>query len=396
MKLLRFTLSRTGGCVSIVGVKDPASGWSLVALAHQITDTVVDFATLIFGRRARRISGTGLFLIYGLAACGADSNLVSWSEPVSIARGAWGRMARLSNGSWLLVHTMFPKGALSYLRVLHSTDAARTWTRLAEVVEAGRKLDNGNLLALPNGEVLLTGRSLIDGESYQLPVFRSANGGNDWTRLSNIDANEGSPGTLKGRGLWEPHLALLRDGRVTVMYSSEKHAGYSQIVAQKVSPDRGVSWGPEIRAVAEPGGGKLRPGMPVLAHLTNGESLLVYEVVGLGRGDVYCKLSRDGITWTDGLGQRIPAQEAGPFVLATDEGRVFVTSCANVLSVSDDAGHSWRRSDPPPFPIGFKYSWPALYQTGPEEIAAMISGAGIKLRFGRSPSAAKERAVQSK
>ena len=313
----------------------------------------------------------------------APPNGCSWADTVTVGRGAWGRMARWTNGSWLLVHTVFQDKEPSRLRILESTNEGRAWRRLAEVVEPGRKFDNGNLLVLPGGAVLLTGRSLIDGQSYRLPVFRSTNGGRDWTRWSNIEANEGPPGTLKGRGLWEPHLALLADGRVTAVYASEKHAGFSQIVAQKVSSDGGATWGAEIRAVAQPGGGKLRPGMPVLTRMGNGQFLLVYEVVGLGRGDVYSKVSRDGVTWAEGLGARIPAHEAGPFVLAADDGRVFVTSCANVLSVSDDFGGSWHRLEPPPFAPGFKYSWPALYQTRDGEIGAIVSSGGIKLRFGK-------------
>ena len=308
---------------------------------------------------------------------------VSWESTVNIGRGAWGRMARLTNSWWLLVHTVFPSAEPSRLRVLQSTNEGRAWTRLAEVVEPGQKFDNGNLLILPSGEVLLTGRSLIDGESYRLPVYRSTNGGRDWARWSNIDTNEGTPGTLKGRGLWEPHLAWLAHGRVTVVYASEKHSGYSQIVAQKVSPDGGATWGAEIRAVAQPGGGKLRPGMPVLTRMANGQFLLVYEVVGLGRGEVHCKTSRDGVTWTEGLGAHIPAHEAGPFAFAAEDGRVFVTSCANVISVSEDFGGSWRLLEPPPFPMGFKYSWPALYQTRAGEIGAIISTGSVKLRFGK-------------
>ena len=308
---------------------------------------------------------------------------ISWESTVSVGRGAWGRMARLTNGSWLLVHTVFPSAEPSRLRLLESTNEGRAWTRLAEVAEPARKFDNGNLLVLPSGEVLLTGRSLIDGESYRLPVYRSVNGGRDWARWSNIDAHEGAPGTLQGRGLWEPHLAGLADGRVTVVYASEKHPGYSQIVAQKVSPDGGATWGAEMRAVAQAGGGKLRPGMPGLTRMANGQFLLVYEVVGRGRGEVHFKVSRDGVRWPEGLGTRIPAHEAGPFVLAAEDGRVFVTSCANVLSVSEDFGGSWRLLEPPPFPLGFQYSWPALYQTRAGELGAIISAGSVKLRIGK-------------
>jgi hypothetical protein len=69
-------------------------------------------------------------------------------------------------------------------------------------------MDNGELIQLPGREILLTGRSLIKGQSYRLPVCRSSDGGRSWTAFSNIDSNEGYPGSLKQRGLWEPHFSL--------------------------------------------------------------------------------------------------------------------------------------------------------------------------------------------
>jgi hypothetical protein len=323
------------------------------------------------------------FVLKALQLGAAGEVEMTWGHTVRVAEsGAWSRLAKLTNDTWLLVHTVFPRGQPSHVRILQSTNLCRDWTPMAELREPGRKFDNGNLLVLPSGAVLLAGRSLIEGQSYRLPVFRSTNGGGEWTLLSPIDANEGAAGTLAGHGLWEPQLSLLGDGRLTAVYSSEKHAGFSQIVAQKVSPDQGRTWGDEIRAVEQPGGGKLRPGMPVLTRMANRRFLLVYEVVGLGKGEVHLKTSPDGVNWPAGLGTRIPAHEAGPFALATEGGRIFVTSCANVISFSDDFGKSWRQSDLPPFPLGFKYSWPALYSIRPGEIAATVTSGGIRLRFG--------------
>lgn len=45
--------------------------------------------------------------------------------------------------------------------------------------------------------------------------------------------------------------------------------GYNQLLAHKVSPDGGRTWGEEKIDVAFPGG-RLRPGMPVVAALPRG------------------------------------------------------------------------------------------------------------------------------
>ncbi len=295
-------------------------------------------------------------------------------------------MAKLGADEWLCVSTLFPAGQPSQLGLYRSTDRCASWSAVGVVSAPGRKLDNGNLARLPDGTLLLTGRSLIDEQSYRLPVYRSADRGLTWELTGNIDANEGAPGSLKNRGLWEPHLYLLSNGAVAVAYANEKHAGFSQIISVRVSPDAGTTWGPEIRAVAQPGGGSLRPGMPVVTTLPGGGYFMIYEVVGSGNADVYAKSSADGTNWPAGLGTRIPGHHAGPFVVAMPDGRLWVTSCQNVLSYSEDRGQSWQRADPPPWLPGFRFTWPALYALDSNHMACLAVTGGLRLRAAILPA----------
>ena len=71
------------------------------------------------------------------------------------------------------------------------------------------------------------------------------------------------------------------DGKLICFYSDERRAagsGYNQLLAHKVSPDGGRTWGEEKIDVAFPGG-RLRPGMPVVAALPRGRFIMVYEMV---------------------------------------------------------------------------------------------------------------------
>jgi hypothetical protein len=70
--------------------------------------------------------------------------------------------------------------------------------------------------------------------------------------------------------------------------------------------------------------------------------------------------------------------------MTTDDGRVLVTSCLNEVSLSSDDGATWKRVEPPAWPIGFSHSWPAIYQTGADEVAVVNGGAGgaLMIRFG--------------
>jgi hypothetical protein len=325
----------------------------------------------------------------GLAAAN-PAGPVTWTTTATVkaSNAGWGRMTKLGNGDWLAVYTLFPAGSPTTLEIARSTDNARTWSVLSSVAESGRNLDNGYLLQLPNGQVLLTARSIIDGQSYRLSVHRSTNSGVNWSFLSTIDANE-SPGGLTNRGLWEPTFNVLANGSLSVLYANEKYAGgspfYSQVISQKVSTDSGATWGAESWAVAETGGGNARPGMPVMARMGSGKYILVFEICGLGPDcDVSYAISENGTTWPSGLGTPIRYQRCGPYVLAATDGRLFITSCQNEVSYSNDYGATWLKNDPPAWPIGFSFSWPAVYQTGASEIAVMniTSGGAVQIKFG--------------
>lgn len=297
-------------------------------------------------------------------------------------------MIQLTNGHWLCVNTRFSQ-TNSTLELRLSTNNFSSWALIAEVAETGRFMDNGDLIQLPSGAVLLTGRSLVESASYRLPVYRSLDHGRTWELWSNIDANEGPPGTLKQQGLWEPHFFLLRDGRLAAAYANEKHSvakpPFSQVCSLRVSPDGGKTWGNEITLAAEPRGGRLRPGMPVVARMANGKFIAVYEIVGSGDADVFCRFSDDGEHWPSGLGTRIAGHHAGPWVTSLSDGRLLLTSCANTLSCSHDFGLTWHSAGPPAweFGAGKVFTWPAIYQTGTNEIAVMVARRGVRMRSGK-------------
>jgi len=343
---------------------------------------------------ARLFLTLALMIGMGLALrAGADpSGPFTWGETTHAANAGWGRMTRLNDGRWLGVSTLYPHPN-SILQLELSVDGARTWTPLTTVAEPGRNLDNGEVIPLPNGDILLTGRSVVDGpglpRSYHLPVYRSTDGGKTWVFLSQVDTSEPPPAQARhpSVGLWEPHFFLLPDGKLACAYANEKPAAetpaYSQIVSEKVSPDGGATWGKEIVLAAQPGGGGLRPGMPVLARMKNGQYIAVYEVVGVGNADVYFKTSRDGMTWPPGIGVRIPCQHAGPWVTSLADGRLVVSSCENQISTSDDGGATWLLATPPAWPVGHVLTWPAIYQTAPDTLAAMNTYHGVGIRWGK-------------
>jgi BNR repeat-like domain len=338
------------------------------------------FIHSMINQTGKRLFWIVLCLLATLVPAGAMT--VKWEAATNVSPGGWGRLLALNDGSWLCVCTQFARGTNTWLQILRSTDRCRTWTPIAKIAEAGRQFDNGELVQLTNGVVLLSGRSLVEGKSYRLPVYQSLDAGKTWAYLSNIDSSEG----LGQHGLWEPDFQILSDGRLAVAYSNEKHQDFSQVISEKISNDNGTTWSEEIIAVAEPSGGKLRPGMPQMARMANGKYIMVYEIVNLGNGDVHQKISDDGIHWPAGLGTPISGQHCGPFVTALPDGFTLVTSCQNELTASADSGTTWQAVTPPPWKLGFKYTWPAIYPIGSNEFAVMIANRHmVKLRFAKMP-----------
>jgi hypothetical protein len=256
------------------------------------------------------------------------------------------------------------------------------------------------MIQLPDKSILLSCRSVRWQESYRLPVYKSKDG-KSWEKVSVIDTNEGKPGELgkPDKGVYEPHFNILADGRLAVMYASEKHVTdslpYSQIIAQKVSPDFGKTWGPEIWVAYEPGRYASRPGMPIWTRMKTGEYIAVYEICGPEQCEVYFKTSKDGFNWPVGFGSLILQQTGGPYIVSLGDGTLVVTSNRGNISVSKDYGLTWQLGEKPwPHEVDFSKDWTqtiwsSLYSVNKAGVVAMTAmkrkqgGHNIRIRFGQ-------------
>lgn len=327
------------------------------------------------------------------------------------------RMLFRKNGEWMIVYTVYrnngyladPYGG-NTLVVAVSEDQGMHWKEIAELSDPGRDLDNGQLVELPDGTILLACRSVIWQQSYLLPVYRSFDNGFTWIRISVIDQNTGDvTGSLGNpdRGVYEPHMLLLSDDSVAVMYASEKYAcsapEYSQVISEKISADGGYTWSEERIVVCDSLKLKARPGMPVWDRCSDGSYILCYEIIATEGGDVFFKRSADGMEWEDGIGQRIPKQKGGAFVLPLDGDILLVTSNTHHVTFSNDAGTSWRVNPSSPWETLWEEAvdngavctvengnvWPAMYRINDRQILFVTSvgravngGNNIQFRIG--------------
>ena len=327
------------------------------------------------------------------------------------------RMLFRKNGVWMIVYTVYrnhgyladPHGG-NTLVVAISEDCGSSWREIAELSDPGRDLDNGQILELADGSLLLACRSVIWQQSYILPVYRSADNGMTWERISIIDENVGEKAGSLGnpdRGVYEPHMLLLDDGSVAVMYASEKYAcsipEYSQVISEKVSLDGGYTWGEELIAVRDLEKPRARPGMPVWDRCSDGSYVLCFEIIATEGGDVFLKRSADGVVWDNGLGQRVPMQKGGAFVLPLDENILLVTSNTHHVTFSSDGGRTWKVNPDSPWDTLWTEAidngavctvengnvWPAMYRLNDHEIVYVTSvgrlddgGNNIQFRIG--------------
>jgi len=304
----------------------------------------------------------------------SSSAQLTWS-PAAVTleteRASWTRMVQLQDSSWLAAYMVGPRP--STLRIKRSFDKMRSWQFIGEVREAGRNLDNANMYRQADGIILLAIRSVVDGKSYRIQIYRSVDDGNSFAFLSTVDASENTGGSTT-RGVYEPFLAGLPNGTIACFYANEKHStekpSFSQVISERISADGGGTWGPEILAVAQQGAA--RPGEPNVIFLNSGGLALFYEVCGAENCVGHTSYSADGITWTGDIGppisgtwQNAQAVAAGPIIVATSNARSILVSSGDLAS--------WRDTGTQPPGHG---SWPGLYQTAPNEIALVIGAAG--------------------
>lgn len=292
----------------------------------RILTILVCGVSFLAGIVCRADSDTHTVLAY---TCGkritADSPVVGGTR--------YGRIIRLrhngaANGTLLATFECWPKN----FPFFQSTDDGCMWTQvsapvLSSIPNWAMKVEPDlfelpvAVGSLPAGTILLAGNSRTNDfnvNSHRLEVWYSRDRGVTWRFRGVADAST-------NLGMWEPRLDLTSSGQLVCYYSDERFAssGYNQLLGGRVSPDGGLTWGPEFYVCAIPDGTK-RPGMAVTTKLPDGRHVLSYEGVGYGGGSqVYVKFSNDGTNWGSG-----PADLGTP--VQTADG-AYVGSCPYIM-----------------------------------------------------------------
>ncbi|KAF5350117.1 hypothetical protein D9756_009219 [Leucocoprinus leucothites] len=257
--------------------------------------------------------------------------------------GTYPRLTTLHDGSILAVVTAF-SGANHILTVTRSTDGGNSFQAWGTVATATNDLDNGNLVQLPNGDIVCTFRNNDRNANgvytfYRITACVSHDNGRTWSFLSQVDQR-----TANGvNGLWEPFGRVARSGALQIYYAAENNGG-DQDILMRSSTNGGATWSGVTTVAGATTAG--RDGMPGCADFNaNGQNkvMCVFETTeGLGRFSVKSVVSNDdGVTW----GERAQVYVAtgsnnnagAPQIIATTGGALVVS----FMTDEDTSLHQW-------------------------------------------------------
>lgn len=126
-------------------------------------------------------------------------------------------------------------GPAGTLPVYRSTDGGANWSPLSEITSntPGWDIEAPTLFEVPRdipglgeGDILAAGTAWDVGDytTQKVEVFRSSDGGASWQFLSNCTSTSGLPNSW-GHGIWEPTFLVAEDDTLACFISDERPAG---------------------------------------------------------------------------------------------------------------------------------------------------------------------------
>ncbi|RKF83059.1 /Sialidase superfamily/BNR/Asp-box repeat protein [Golovinomyces cichoracearum] len=286
---------------------------------------------------------------------------------VTGTNAAYPRANYLANGQILGVYTDFPEDS-QVLTLVTSSDNGNSWsltgTAARKAVKDGM-LDNGYVLQIPSGRVLLAFRNHDRDASGRITVFRitvcrSDDNGASWTFHSDAVVVNATP---ENNGVWEPFLRNAHDGSLQLYFSRERSA-LDQDSVMLSSRDGGSTWHDE-KLISGQVESRSRDGMVGITEISRGQLVAVFETNENGGPFFLETVSSwdDGASWGSRktLYRSPPGKNAGAPQIAlvgntllvsfmTDEDNnignaaSWIDVADSKLLISKDGGGTWSKS----------------------------------------------------
>ena len=217
-----------------------------------------------------------------------------------------------------------------------STNNGASWSRRSSVADTSPRRwgnwTNPYLYALPQpigglpaGTLLLAGvSSPPDRSATAIQLYRSNDEGATWSWVSEIALGGGQWGSANPTPIWEPYL-LAANNRLIVYYSDERDkAHHDQKIVHQTSTN-GTGWGPVVEDVAM-ADRTLRPGMPNVTRMANGQYIMAFEMVGPANTPNNVKISANPESWNAGASGTTIDTGGSPMIITLPNGRLAYNS----------------------------------------------------------------------
>jgi hypothetical protein len=217
-----------------------------------------------------------------------------------------------------------------------STNNGASWSRTSSVPDTSpRRWGNWaspflyvlpqQIGTMPAGTLLMAGmNSPPDKTALALQIYKSNNEGATWSWVSEVTLGGGEWGSPNPTPIWEPYL-LVANNRLIVYYSDERDkANHDQKIVHQTSTN-GLTWGPVVEDVAM-ANRALRPGMPVVTRMANGQYIMVFEMVGAAGQPNNYKISSNPESWNAPNGGTTIDNGGSPFIITLPDGRLAYNS----------------------------------------------------------------------
>jgi Ricin-type beta-trefoil lectin domain-like len=233
--------------------------------------------------------------------------------------------------------------------IYRSTNNGASWTQISSIADTVNGWGNRccaylfelpeQIGSLPAGTVLCAGISApLDDSATALELYASHDGGVTWSWVSEIALG----GSYSTTAIWEPNLIVANNTLICYYSDSREESTYSQKIVHQTSTD-GVTWSAVVDDVAlSPS--TLRPGMPVVSLMANGDYFMSYEVVNEGSGPpTYFKISSDPEGWNPTSIGTVFGSGGSPCNLVLSDGTLLFNDfgSSNVLINTANGTGAW-------------------------------------------------------
>lgn len=284
---------------------------ALIAAAAIITCMVLPLSANAYGPSSLNYSSTSCTTAY----------CVMYPKTVELPNG--NLLATYEDGTTTTGNLTFP--------IYRSSDQGQTWTKITTVSDTHRNWGNATnpmLYVLPQaignmpaGTILLAGiASPSNHTSTAVELYKSNDNGSTWSWVSEIAVG----GSYTTTPVWEPFL-MVANNKLICYYSDERDkANFNQKTVHQTSVN-GVNWGPVVNDNAY--NASLRPGMPVVTKMANGQYIMTYEIANTSGTPTHFKISSDPESWTPSdQGSPIGAGNGSPFIITLPDGKLAYNS----------------------------------------------------------------------